>query len=411
LTIPPVIEAPSLAGAREQTLSAAQYFLLFCVSHFVIDLYSIGLGTYQPLLVDKLGLTLSQAGLLAGLFLFSSSLTQPVYGILADRFPVRHFTMLAPLAAASGVALLGLAGNFWTVTVLVLMTGAGIASYHPQATAHATLRMRSHRARWMAIFISSGTMGMALGPAFFSGIVERLHFDHSYWAAVPGVVMAGLLWLWLPQFPDRRLTAPKLLDFLALGPVRRLIAIHFGLVFVRSVVQVSFAQLLPLYLVRERGHTVAEASVILVCYLGCGALGGFTGGQLSDWFGGKRVILVSMAGCIPFMAVFFLTSGWVSTLGLALGGWFLLFTIPVNVTMAQDLVPAQAQGTVSSLMMGFAWGSAGLICLPVLGAIADATSLKVALAWTLLFPALGMVLTLALPKDGRTRRAEAVEVL
>ena len=38
--------------------------LLFSVGHFFIDMYSGAIGAFQPLLVDKLGLTLTQAGLL-----------------------------------------------------------------------------------------------------------------------------------------------------------------------------------------------------------------------------------------------------------------------------------------------------------------------------------------------------------
>ena len=84
-------------------------------------------------------------------------------------------------------------------------------------------------------------------------------------------------------------------------------------------------------------------------------------------------------------------------LGGALGGLVLLFTIPVNVVMAQELVPSQA-GTVSALMMGFAWGMAGLIFIPLTGWVADHSSLHVALAAQTVLPPLGFLLTFLLPK-------------
>ena len=83
--------------------------------------------------------------------------------------------------------------------------------------------------------------------------------------------------------------------------------------------------------------------------------------------------------------------------GLVLGGLILLFTIPVNLVMAQDLVPTQA-GTVSALMMGFAWGAAGLIFIPLTGRMADLFSLHTALLALLAFPILGFFLSLRLPK-------------
>jgi len=84
-------------------------------------------------------------------------------------------------------------------------------------------------------------------------------------------------------------------------------------------------------------------------------------------------------------------------LGLALTGLMLLFTIPVNVVMAQELVPSQA-GTVSALMMGFAWGMAGLIFIPITGWAGDHFTLHRALFVLGLFPVIGIFLTLKLPK-------------
>jgi hypothetical protein len=104
-----------------------------------------------------------------------------------------------------------------------------------------------------------------------------------------------------------------------------------------------------------------------------------------------------MIGSVPFLALFFLASGLSALLGLALGGFILLFTIPVNVVMAQDLVPSQA-GTVSALMMGFSWGMAGLIFIPLTGWVADHVSMHAALFSLIAFSVLGFFLTLKLPK-------------
>jgi FSR family fosmidomycin resistance protein-like MFS transporter len=70
--------------------------ILLSLGHFFIDLYSSALGAFQPLLVERLGLSLSHAGLLGGILVFSSSVTQPLYGILSDRYPTKLFTALAP---------------------------------------------------------------------------------------------------------------------------------------------------------------------------------------------------------------------------------------------------------------------------------------------------------------------------
>src|SRR5258708_6822007 len=139
--------------------------VLLSLGHFFIDLYSSALGALQPLLADKLHLSFTQAGILAGVFVFSNSVTQPVYGYLSDRFHTRMFSALAPAIAGIFVSCIGLAPGFRWLLGLVFLGGAGIASFHPQATANATAGLVRNKAQAMAIFISSGTLGLSIGPS------------------------------------------------------------------------------------------------------------------------------------------------------------------------------------------------------------------------------------------------------
>jgi FSR family fosmidomycin resistance protein-like MFS transporter len=371
--------------------------ILFSVGHFFIDLYSAALGTFQPFLGDKLHLSLTKAGILGGLLVFSSSVMQPAYGYLSDRLHSRLFSALAPAVAGLFISSLALAPSFGWLIVLVLLGGCGVASFHPQASARATHGLHGNRGHWMAIFISAGTLGLAAGPAYFSGFFNWLGPERSYWAALPAVLITVLL---LSMLPEHVRPAPHLrkhFDWRPLRAVWKPLTILYFLVFIRSIIQVVFTQFLPLYLHRERAFGITAASYSLTLYLASGAIGGFLGGHLADRFGGRRVILISMAGCLPFLALFLFTGGSLSLLGLALTGLLLLFTIPVNVVMAQELVPSQA-GTVSALMMGFAWGMAGLIFIPLTGWAGDHFTLHRALAVLSVFPVVGFFLTLKLPK-------------
>jgi FSR family fosmidomycin resistance protein-like MFS transporter len=213
---------------------------------------------------------------------------------------------------------------------------------------------------------------------------------------IPGLLMTALL-LWRLPAPSGPASAASF-DWSPLKSVWRPLVVLYLLVFIRSVVQISFTQFLPLYLSRERGFSLESASLALSLYLASGALGGFVGGNMADRFGGRTVNLASMIFSVPCLLLFFLTSGFWSMFGLAMGGLVLLFTIPVNVTMGQALAPAQS-GTVSALMMGFAWGTAGMLFIPLVGRAADASSLHEALRALLVFPLLGFLLAWKLLKD------------
>jgi len=370
--------------------------ILFSCGHFLVDLYSIALSVLQPLLLVRFGLSLTQAGVLGGTLVFSSSMMQPVYGYLSDRFHTRLFTVLAPAVAALFISSLGLASGYWMLLAMVWLGGAGIGSFHPQATANATRGIERHRGRAMATFISSGTLGLAIGPLYFSWVTGAQGLSRTYWAAIPGVLMT-LLMLGILRLAPAGPRPASHFDFEPLRAVRRTLTILFFLVVIRSSVQVTFAQFLPLYLRLQNGYSLRTASYITSAYLLAGALGGFTGGTLADRFGGRRIILFSMICSVPFLLLFVFGAGRLSVAGLILGGLILLFTIPVNVMMGQALVPARA-GTVSALMMGAAWGFAGMIFIPLTGWVSDHFSMQVAFAGLVVTPLAGFLLALKLPK-------------
>jgi FSR family fosmidomycin resistance protein-like MFS transporter len=388
---PALVEVPACAH-RDYLLP----LVLFCLGHFFVDLYSGALGAFQPVLVGRFHLSFTQAGILGATLVCSSSVMQPLYGYLSDLYPTRLFSVLAPAVAGVFISSLMLAPSWWVLLVMVWLGGAGIASFHPQGASNAVAKVKEGRSRAMAIFICSGSIGMACGPAYFSAAIGRLGSSSLEWAGLPAVVLTGIMLAFMPPIESHRQASRKF-DWTPLRAVRRPLSILFLLVFLRSVVQITFTQFLPLYLHTQRGYSLTAANLSLSLYLLGGSIGGFAGGSLADRFGGRSVIIGSMIGSVPFLALFVFGQGILSAAGLFLGGLLLLFTIPVNVVMAQELAPQQA-GTVSALMMGFGWGTAGLVFIPLTGWVADAFSMQAAFSLLIAFPLLGFLLALRLPK-------------
>ena len=412
--MPPTSEAVPVAAPAVDARAAGSHLrragalalVLFSTGHFCADMYSGALGALQPLLVKRFGMTLAGAGVLGGMLVFSSSVMQPAYGYLSDRMRTRLFAALGPAVAGLFISSLGLAPGYGWLLLMVALGGAGIAAFHPQAAARAIAGVERNRAGAMAVFISSGTLGYALGPTVFSLISGRFGLRGMWWAAIPGRAISALLLALLPAAPAPARERGAGFDWASLRGVRGELTILYLLVFIRSIIQITYAQFIPLYLHLERGYAVPAANYTLSLYLAFGALGGFAGGHLADRFGGPAVITASMIGSTPFLALFFLAHGWLSVAGLLGGGLILLFTIPVNVVMAQDLAPSQA-GTVSALMMGFAWGMAGIVFIPLTGWAADRITLHYALMALTVFPVGGFFLSLRLPKGARCRKPSA----
>jgi FSR family fosmidomycin resistance protein-like MFS transporter len=392
--------SPTTEASKVRTYGKWANLAYYSIGHFFIDLYSNALGVFAPVLVERMGISLTQAGFLGGLMSFSSSVTQPLYGYLSDRFGSPLFATLAPAMAGIFISSLGLAPSYSWLIFLVFMGGAGISSFHPAGSARAAIGLEDKRQQAMALFISAGTLGLAFGPSFYSFLFETIGYERAHWGALGGIFATVLMLIALPKHDHVHTRRGGSFDLEPLKAVWKPLTLLYFCVFLRSIVQISFSAFLPLYLHRERGFTLTEASHVLSFYLASGAVGGLLGGTLADRFGPKRVIQASFLGSVPLLSLFFLTTGWIANTGLIVGGFILLFTIPVNVVMAQQLAPTQT-GTVSSLMMGASWGMAGLIAIPMVGWAGDHTSLHTALASLLVAPALGFVLTLGLANDSK----------
>ena len=106
---PQILASPAATG-KSGWLALSYYSF----GHFFIDLYSNALGVFAPMLVNHMGITLTQAGLLGGVMAFSSSVTQPLYGYLSDRFRSPLFATLAPAVTLAGSVHVGRGADLGT---------------------------------------------------------------------------------------------------------------------------------------------------------------------------------------------------------------------------------------------------------------------------------------------------------
>jgi FSR family fosmidomycin resistance protein-like MFS transporter len=373
--------------------------LSLSVGHFINDAYSNFLGPLLPFLVPKLNLTIAEAGWLAAILVISSSFTKPLYGYISDRYLKRAFVVFSPLVTALFMSCLGLANSYATLAWLLICGGVGIASFHPQGAAMTALASRDRKGLGMSIFVTSGTIGYSLGPILITYTVLWFGLERSYFVMIPGLVVFAMLFFLVPSTDHSSKVAVKQGLRQSLIAVWQPLSQLYVLVVIRSAVQMCFVNFLPLYL-SHKGLPPLMAGKVTTLFLFFGALGGFSGGTLADKFGGKNVISFSMLFSTPLIMSFLLTGGASSYLLLALGGVVLLSTAPVNVVMAQNLMPHNAS-VVSALMMGVAWGVGGMFG-PLIGRIADAAGLGRALMVVALLPLVGFAIAVFLPRERAT---------
>jgi FSR family fosmidomycin resistance protein-like MFS transporter len=346
-----------------------------------------------PALISRLSLSLAAAGTMVMLFQIATSVSQLGFGRLADRWHPRVLLIAGPLLSVAVLSLIGLAWSPASLAACLVIGGLGGAAFHPTAAAVVNRLGGSRRGLAMAIHITGGSIGYSLGPMVFAPYVDRFGLAATPWLAIPGLLLLILVLAGLPPiapFGHR--------DQGGLGQLRpfaRPLFLLYAIVVLRTLTAMGFATFIPVMLTR-RGWSVGMAGAAVSLYLFAGSIGGFLGGPLSDRFGPKKIIAVSLVAAVPFLALApSLSGGWFVVV-MAVGGLFLQSTLPVNVTLAHELAPVSA-ATVSSLMMGVAWGTGGLT-VPAIGALADRFGIEPTLTWLALVPLVGAAFAWPLPQ-------------
>lgn len=369
-------------------------------THLVVDAYNNLYAPLLPLLIPHLNLSLTAAGTLAMCFQMASSVSQLGFGTLADRWRPRVLIIGGPILSVTILSLVGLATTPIALGVILVVGGLGGAAFHPPAAA-LVYRLADHRKGLaMSTHISGGSLGFALSPLLFVPVIARLGLAWSPIMIIPG--LAALSWTLRQVPPMSRPDAHERSSWRTLRPAAVPLALLYLTVVFRTATAYGFMTFAPTLLTR-RGMTVDQASTAVFLYLFASGVGGFFGGPLSDAFGARRVMVWTLLGAVPFLAAAPALPPWGFTAMLAIGGLLLQSTLPVSVTFAQSFTTAGA-ATVSSLMMGFAWGM-GSLTVPIIGLAADRWGINVALMALSVVPVVAAVLAAAV-QDPQGKRED-----
>ena len=346
-------------------------FSSVAMSHFMVDLLNGSRPVLLAYLSGPLGLTNAMLGLISTLYVWTGSLTQPLFGWLTDRLGPRWL-------AAGGVfwqmfffILAILAPGRSTLPLLVLAS-LGSASFHPSGTMQATLRGRHHFAgketTSASFFFMFGQLGLFLGPVVAGPLLDRF--------GLAGLLIPAGLSLPVSLNVGRQLRhiKPVTLDPGDTVPVdpaygRGFILALAGIASLQAWSQQNMITFVPKYL-NDLGVSPAIYGLIAGLFMGGSALGNVLGGNLADRFGKLKVarLMLGLAS-VPLLLVSRI--GWSPWLFLLvpLSGMLTGAVYSIVVVTAQRAVPG-GMGLASGLTLGFIFSSGALGTL-VSGPLAD----------------------------------------
>ena len=392
----PTTAATSSAGATRRDIVANRPLMTLMLGHFTVDMYAGVLPLLYPLLTDKFDLSFSTVGLVSLAYSGVAAISQPLFGLVADRKGTRLIG-LTLMWTGFMFATLGFASSFTMLIALAALAGFGSGAYHPMGALGAGAVIPPHQRNVaMSIYVMGGTLGVAVGPVVGALVFHFFGLSGTAALVIPG---AGIsLWM-IAQMrvvaAKRGPAQPRVAPLpIPLGPM----AVIIGLMMLRSWTLFGIQSFIPTWY-KNLGYSSAVYSGLATTILLTSALGTIGSGSLADRRGRKLLLVLSSIAGVPAILLFAQFPGYPAFVSAALIGLLAASTGPLLLVMAQQLMVGRA-GVASGLILGLGFVM-GAIGVPVMGLIGDHWGLQNAFRTQAIVALAAVLLSLALPSEAR----------
>ena len=347
--------------------------LTLMLGHFTVDSYVGVLPVLYPLLIGKFKLSLATVGLVSLAYSGMAAISQPLFGLLADRFGTR-FTGLALAWTALTFSVVGFVNSFPLLLTLAFASGLGSGAFHPLGALDVrALLSASRRSLGMSVYVTAGTVGVAAGPLIGILLFGVFGVHGTGFLVIPGLVTGGyLLWRMRRRVAGATTAVRHAAAASQAVPVFAL-AVVIAVMMSRSWTVNVFQAFTPTWY-RQLGYGPEFYGPLATTLVLASAVGTVGCGSLADRYGRRTVIIATLVLTVPAVLLYTLYPGpWAFATAILIG-FLAASTAPLLLLMAQQLMASRA-GLASGLVMGLGFVT-GAIGVPINGAIGDAIGLQ-----------------------------------
>ena len=165
---------------------------LLIAGHFVTDINTGALPAFLPFIKNSLNLSYTMTASIILVFNVTSSVIQPIFGYLSDRWSVRWLLPIGPFLASLGLGLLGLGPSYAWILFFASLSGLGQASYHPEGFKTVSFLSGKKKETIFSIFHFGGNLGFAVGPILATFFFVHLGLHGSVLFIIPGVILTAI---------------------------------------------------------------------------------------------------------------------------------------------------------------------------------------------------------------------------
>lgn len=393
-----VSKTSSLPEKSAKPKQGRGYSYLMMVAHLCDDLNQGALVAVIPFLVLHNGYSYAEVTALLLASNAASAIIQPLFGWLGDKKPRPWLMALGIFLAGIGMAGVGVLPNYPLIMASAMLSGIGVAMFHPEGGRLGNLTAGEQKGKGMSIFAVGGKLGFTFGPLVATAAITLWGLPGTLIFIIPSTLCAAVL---LSQNkallgfsnPDKGSSADNLYkdNWVGFGFV-------MGAISCRSIMYYAFLSFIPLFLVYNLGQEEAFASSVISLFALVCAMGTIASGWAGQALGAKKLIIVSYA-CVAVEVIIFAFNGSliIALILIALLALTCDISYPSAVAMGQSFVPHHL-GMASGLSFGVMVCIGGLMT-PVFGLIGDYFGLQVVMLCVTAIAILGIAITLFIPKN------------
>jgi len=364
-------------------------------AHGAHDTYFSFLPTILPLLIEKFSLSTAQAGFLTA-FSQIPNLLQPLIGLLADRKNLKMLVVLAPALSGCLITLMGVAPNYGTVALLLLLAGFSTAGFHAIAPGMVGAHAGRKVGRGMGFFMVGGELGFSIGPLLVVATIGYLTLRGLPWLMVFGLLASFILY-----FRLRQVSTVRHIENKSSLPVRQVLAELpplllpiISTVFITGFLTANVVNYLPTFMAREgAAFSLAGASLSVVEF--SATVGVLLMGLVSDRLGHRNVAIIGIIASVVFSLGFLWTQGWLQILMLVGVGLTIFVPNPAFLAILQTRFQYNR-----SLVNGMYMSSSFILrslAVVIVGFLADHYGMRPVFAWSAAASLLAVPMMLFLP--------------
>lgn len=394
------------------------------LGHFSIDVLNSSIAVILTVLSGKFDLSISQIGLAAMIYTFAASLTQPLFGMLADYLKGRWLAAISVAWTGIFYAIAAFAPSYPLLVATLTIGALGSGAFHPVGMVNAASAGGKYPTTATSIFFLLGQSGLALGPMSAGLLLQYLDITVGLpllaLTVVPAVLMMAI-YLRHPQHivieddtardespvKDRSANEPPAVTsapttsshwrkpIVSASNGASIVFIAFiAVVALRAATVQSLVTLLPRYF-SDLGYTSGAYGIMIGIFAFAGALGTFLGGYLGDRVNRRLTIFASTLLSVPFTFLLLRVDGPLFYVVAAAAGALLNIPHSILIVMAQRLLPKR-EGMIGGAVLGFMFAS-GAVMAWLASWLADLVGLPLVLTMLAFLPVGAAIAALLLP--------------